>query len=153
MSDAVIDEIAAGSHCTLVEAGSELVHEGADVETIHILVSGSLVGVVTLPSGRMLETVQLSPGESVGWAALVCGEKAIMTVTAVVDSLVVEIEGESLKPVLQSNSALKQRLAELVIDRMQRARTARVAASGGSTKVRTTEEILRRIESFLTRSA
>lgn len=84
---------------------------------------------------------------------MVCGERAVMTVTAVVDSLVVEIDGECLKPVLQSNPQLKQRLAELVVDRMQRARTARVAASGGSTRPRTTEEILRRIESFLTRTS
>lgn len=152
LNDTVIDEIAAGSCYALIEAGSELVHEGSEVETIHVLVSGSLGGMVTLPSGRTLDAVQLSPGESVGWAALVCGERAVMTVTAVVDSLVVEIDGECLKPVLQSNPQLKQRLAELVVERMQRARTARVAASGGSATPRTTEEILRRIESFLTRS-
>lgn len=150
LSDATIEQIAAGSYYSLIETDSEVMREGDEVHRVQILVSGSLKGVVALPSGRVVETVVVSPGESVGWAALVCGEKAFMTVTAVVDSLVVEIDGECLKPVLQSHPQLKQRLAELAQDRMQRADAARVG--GGTARVRTTAEMLNRIENFLTRS-
>lgn len=151
LNDATIDQIASGSHYSFIEADSELMREGADVDSVQILVSGSLRGGLTLASGHMVETVTLSPGESIGWAALVCGEEAFMTVTAVVDSLVVEIDGESIKPVLQSNPQLKRRLAELVLERMQRAGAAR-AASGGGPRGRTIDEILKWIESFLSRS-
>lgn len=150
---AALDQIASGSYYSLIEADAELVAEGAEITKVQILVSGSLRGVVTLPSGRTIEAVELTPGESLGWAALVCGERAPMTVTAAVDSLVVEIDGECLKPVLQANDQLKERLAKLVVERMQRASSARVAGSGTPAKARTTEEILERIERFLSRSS
>lgn len=153
LSDTAIEQVGAGSHYSFIEAGAELMVEGAEVNAVQILVSGSIKGTVILPSGRTIEVAQLSPGESIGWAALVCGEQAVMTVTAAVDSLVVEIDGQSLKPVLHSYPQLKQRLAELVVERIQRASAARTAASGTRSGTRTTAEILKHIENFLARSS
>lgn len=151
LDDSTIERIASGSRYSFIETDSQLMREGDDVDTVQILVSGSLKGEVALPNGRMLETLTVSPGESVGWAALVCDVKAFMTATAVVDSLVIEIDGECLKPVLQSNPQFKQRLAELVVERMQRASASRATADGRP-RIRTTAEVLKRIEDFLSRS-
>ena len=153
LGDEAIAELAAGSRYEFVEEGRLLVREGDDMTKILIVVTGALTGSVESSAGRSAEVVRLAPGESVGWFGMVCGEKAFMSVSAAEDSFVVFVDGSCLATVLNNNPWLKPRLADLVARRRERSGALRAGGAQQAERVRTPDDILRRIERFLSRSS
>ena len=103
--------------------------EGQPVDAIHVLMSGLLEESFTLANGRRVVTQTLEPGASFGQISLVCSQAAIVTVTAVAESVLIRIAPEALAPIVEANAKLYDALAKVVADRMETVRKAQLAAS------------------------
>ena len=148
LEDAELEHIASASEYILVAENTVLLEENTHSTQLHVVVNGSLESSIEVNDGQRILAEQLSVGDSFGWATIVTGQKAIMTVKATADSLVLVIEAECLKPILHTHDELQQKFLALLTERVERLTSIR---SDVQTKRKTLSagEIRRRMERFI----
>lgn len=148
LEDKEIEHIAASSEYVLVTTDTILLEENTSSTHVHVVVNGSLESSIELNDGERAISDQLDVGDSFGWAAIVTDEKAIMTVRATSDSLLLVIEAECLRPILHDHDALQQRFISLVTERVKRLSNIRSDVCEKRSALSPTE-LRRRIERFI----
>jgi len=148
LEESEIEQIANGSEYVLVAEDTILLEENASSNHVYVVVTGTLESSVGVSSGQRALGEELSEGDSFGWATLVSDEKAIMTVKATTDSLILLIDAECLKPVLQAHAELRQRFISLVTERMTRFNNIRSEVLGKRRSF-SPVELRHRIERFI----
>jgi len=143
-----IDQIAKGSEYRLVATDIVLLEENTRTRHVYVVVSGSLESSITIKNGQRALADQFGSGDSFGWATIVTGENAIMSVRATSDSLVLVIDGDCLQPILQAHETLRQQFYDLVIERINRLAHIRTEALE-ERKSLSPAEIRRRLERFV----
>jgi CRP-like cAMP-binding protein len=148
LEDDEIEHIARTSEYILAATDTVLLEENASCSNVYVVVNGSLESSISVGKGQRALSDQLSAGDSFGWATIVTDEKAIMTVTATSDSLVLVINAVCLQPILLKHEALRQRFFNLVTERIKRLTNIRSDALEKRRSLSPTE-IRRRIERFV----
>ena len=100
LSDEDVDWMIATGHRRQVPAGSVLIREGSEIDKIYILLDGSLRVMLAAAAGR--EVARLFSGEVVGEMSFVDSRPPSATVTAVEESLVLEVPRDPLLRRLQT---------------------------------------------------
>ena len=120
LNEEELEKIAETSEYILVATDTILLTEGDSSKKVHLVVNGSLESTISLSNGQRALAETFNAGDSFGWAAIVTDEKAMMTVKASSDSLVLVINGECLQPILQKHQGLQEIFVELVSKRINR---------------------------------
>jgi CRP/FNR family cyclic AMP-dependent transcriptional regulator len=68
-------------------------------------------------SGKSLVVAEMEPGNFFGEMSMLAGEPRSATVTAVVDSMVFELQRESFSQVLNAREGLAESISQLVVER------------------------------------
>lgn len=108
LEDNEIEQIASSSDYILVATDTILLNENTSSSHVYVVVNGSLESSINVGNGTRALADQFSVGDSFGWTTIVTDEKAIMTVRATSDSLVLVIDAECLRPILHVHEALRQ---------------------------------------------
>lgn len=146
-----IDYIADASEYVLVSENTVLLEENTRSTHVHFVVNGSLESSISVNNGQRALADQLNAGDSFGWATIVTDQEAIMTVKATSDSLVLVIEADCLKPILQEHDELRQEFQNLVTQRIENLSGIRSGVLAKQ-KSLSASEIRRRIERFMSSS-
>jgi small-conductance mechanosensitive channel/CRP-like cAMP-binding protein len=110
--------LAAASKREIFHAGDDVVRQGDDDRSLFVVARG--VFEVSLTMGDVKSVVaRLGTGDFFGEMSLLSGEKRSAHVTALCDTIALEISVEALTPVLQADPEFARRLGEIVLDRKQ----------------------------------
>ena len=148
LEDDEIEQMASSSDHILVATDTILLNENTSSSQVYVVVNGSLESSISVGIGERALADQLGVGDSFGWTTIVTDEKAIMTVKATSDSLLLVIDAECLRPILHVHEALRQQFFDLVSDRMKRLTDIRGDALEKRRSL-SPMEIRRRIERFV----
>ena len=151
LDDKEIEQIENSSEYILVAADTILLSENSVSKNVYVVVNGSLESSISVDNGERAQADLFSTGDSFGWAAIVTDQKAIMTVRATSDSLVLVIDGECLQPILLAHATLRDQFSKLVTERIDRLKHIR-SKSLEERSALSAAEIRRRIERFITGS-
>ncbi|MFM8579754.1 MAG: cyclic nucleotide-binding domain-containing protein [Planctomycetaceae bacterium] len=109
-------------------AGESVIHQGDPGESLYVIEEGSVEVTVVGPSGRQVPVATLNKGDFFGELSLLTGAPRSATVTAIEESILLEIGKESMRGVLQSAPQLAERLGHYLDSREQQ-RTMAIDAS------------------------
>jgi CRP-like cAMP-binding protein/small-conductance mechanosensitive channel len=99
-----------------IEAGKDIIQEGDTSTSMYGLAEG-LLEVTVNNSGKSLVVAEMEPGNFFGEMSMLAGEPRSATVTAVVDSMVFELQRESFSQVLNAREGLAESISQLVVER------------------------------------
>jgi small-conductance mechanosensitive channel/CRP-like cAMP-binding protein len=99
-------------------AGDEVVRQGDPDRSLFVVARGVFEVAIDTPAGRKT-VARLGPGDFFGEMSLLTGAPRSAHVTALCDTLALEISAEALTPVLQANPEFARRLGEIVLERRQ----------------------------------
>jgi len=106
-SDSDVDWLVKVGKKTPVTAGSILIHEGCSVDTLYILLEGTLVVSISAMEGRQI--AQLASGEVVGEMSFIDSFPPSATVQTLEDSLVLAIPRSELADKLSQDEGFASR--------------------------------------------
>jgi len=116
LSDPQLDALMPRGHHAHFGRGEKLIRQGAQGESMFILVSGQ-ANVVVEKNGMDMHVASLSEGDCFGEMSLLTGENRSATVLAHTDCEVVEIRKPVLARSLKENPDLLAKLSELLAKR------------------------------------
>lgn len=115
-------ELAAKMRAREVNAGETVVRQGDPGDCLYVLAEGILeVEIDRDPQSPILD--RIAPGEVFGEMSLITGQSRSATVTAMLDSVVFEINRQDLEPILQHRPAIAEGLAAVMADHQTRNKT------------------------------
>lgn len=121
LADEDVDWLTSVGCCEAIEPGSTLIHEGKPVDTLYILLEGTLVVSISAISGR--EIARLSGGDVVGEMSFIDARPPSATVQTLEKCLVLSIPRLALGEKLQHDVAFAARfyraLAILLSNRLR----------------------------------
>jgi small-conductance mechanosensitive channel len=94
------------------QAGEELLKQGVEINTAHFVFSGIVQVTRQVEDGRALNLRKLGPGDSFGDISLLIGMHSLGTFTALTSGLLLQLQSEELKPILESRPELMESLSE-----------------------------------------
>ncbi|MCZ8124405.1 MAG: mechanosensitive ion channel family protein [Magnetospirillum sp.] len=110
--------VAAAARHEIFHAGDDVVRQGDTDRSLFVVARG--VFEVSLESGGVHRPVaRLGTGDFFGEMSLLTGAPRSARVTALCDTLALEISAEALTPVLQAHPEFARRLGEIVLERKQ----------------------------------
>jgi len=101
-----LETVAELCHVEEVEPGRQLITMGAPADTLFLLLEGKAVVEVQLPEGEEVRIDELSPGEVLGWGAVVPPHIYAATAYAVEPSRVIVVDGVRLRQLCETNKQL-----------------------------------------------
>lgn len=116
LTDAQLDALLPRGRVVHFGAGEKLIEQGADADSMFILVNGE-ANVVVQRNGFEAHVASLKSGDCFGEMSLLTGEKRSATIVANSDCEVVEIGKPVLANSLKENPELLQKLGELLAHR------------------------------------
>ena len=119
VSDKMRARIAAASKREIFHAGDEVVRQGEDDRSLFVVARGVLEVSLANDSGKRAAVARLGTGDFFGEMSLLTGEARSANVTALCDTIALEISSEALTPLLQSDPEFARRLGEIALDRRQ----------------------------------
>ena len=111
-----IELLSEGSRLRVFEAGTTIINEGDEGDSLFAIISGSVV-VIKKDGEFQVEVAQLRAGSEFGEMSLLTGEKRSATVKAVTDTTVVEVSKYSMSPLLQKKPMLSKEFTEKMVQR------------------------------------
>lgn len=143
-----INELAGSAVFETVEAGTEVMTQGEPADGIYIVWSGLLRAHFVNQRGNQVEVEELEAGESFGQISVVINEPALVTVIAMTETVLIRLEQQALRPLIEAKPDLAQRFAKVVADRLKSVSRAQAArdAREESALPRNVAEIKRRLE-------
>jgi small-conductance mechanosensitive channel/CRP-like cAMP-binding protein len=128
------------------EVGEELLTQGKASESVHFVFSGVLQATRRVQDGRVLNVRRVGPGDSFGEISLLTGMPANETFTALTIGVLLELQAQHLKPILQSRPELVESLGHSAAKLQQLvAAFDRTASQSVATEQR---DLLSRIRNF-----
>jgi len=94
------------------QAGEELLKQGVEINSAHIVFSGIVQVTRQVEDGRALDLRKLGPGDSFGDISLLIGMHSLGTFTALTSGLLLQLQSEELKPILKSRPELMESLSQ-----------------------------------------
>ena len=111
-----IELLSEGSRLLVFEAGTTIINEGEDGDSLFAIISGSVV-VIKKDGEFQVEVAQLRAGSEFGEMSLLTGEKRSATVKAITDTTVVEVSKHSMSPLLQKKPMLSKEFTKKMVQR------------------------------------
>jgi small-conductance mechanosensitive channel len=93
------------------QAGEELLKQGAETNSARFVFSGIVQVTRQVEDGRVLNLRKLGPGDSFGDISLLIGMHSLGTFTALTSGLLLQLQSEELKPILESRPELMESLS------------------------------------------
>jgi small-conductance mechanosensitive channel/CRP-like cAMP-binding protein len=112
LSDIDIEALAAGLSVREAAVGEVIAREGAEGDSMFVLVSGVVV-LSRIIGGRDREIERLKTGQCFGEMSLLTGESRYSTATALTNVRLIEIPKASFAPILSRNQTLQEGLADV----------------------------------------
>jgi len=110
--------VAAAARREIFHAGDEVVRQG-DTDRSLFVVARGVFEVSLAANGARKAVARLGTGDFFGEMSLLTGEPRSAHVTALCDTIALELSAEALGPVLQAHPEFARRLGEIVLDRKQ----------------------------------
>jgi CRP-like cAMP-binding protein len=130
----------------LFAAGERVVRQAAEGDSMFVVVKGKVV--VTLePSGQ--EVAVTDAGGFFGEMSMLTGQPRTATVSAVKDTILMEISADRFRELALAHPGLVEHVAGVVERRRAGLRQAQAAAEAAATSTPAGESLLRRIQQFL----
>jgi small-conductance mechanosensitive channel/CRP-like cAMP-binding protein len=130
------ERLAAGARLLRFAEGEIVVREGDTTSSMFLIAAGraavSVHGGDRAAASRGLAV--LAPGSAFGEISLLTGEPRLATVRALTEATLVEIDKETLAPVLHSNPSLVEKLDAIILERRREAADLRAASDSGGAK-------------------
>lgn len=117
LSDEQIDVLAEHSSYHTFYPEETIVTQGSDDTSLLIVVSGVVQVMKSDDRGRQVEVARLGSGDIIGEMSLLTGERRSATVTAIVQTTLIQVTKEALEPILQAQPALSDAFAQVMLDR------------------------------------
>jgi CRP-like cAMP-binding protein len=112
----LVDLAGMASHAT----GATVVHEGAPVDSLGVVVDGRLAIRLNVPGRGVMTVLTVEPGDFIGWSALVPPYRATSTIVALEPTSVVIFEGSALRAALDADPVLAAAVYRRVLDAVAR---------------------------------
>jgi small-conductance mechanosensitive channel len=93
------------------QAGELLLKQGVEINSAHFLFSGIVQLTRQVEDGRVLKVRKLGPGDSFGDISLLIGMQSVGNFTALTGGLLLQLQAEDLKPILESRPELMEYLS------------------------------------------
>lgn len=110
--------VAAAAKREIFHAGDDVVRQGDSDRSLFVVARGVFEVALDTPAGRKT-VARLGTGDFFGEMSLLTGAPRSAHVTALCDTLALEISAEALTPVLQAHPEFARRLGEIVLERRQ----------------------------------
>jgi small-conductance mechanosensitive channel/CRP-like cAMP-binding protein len=112
-----LQQVAPLTRCVRFAAGEAVVIEGEEGDILYQLVEGRIEVTKLFEGGLERKVAELEPGAIFGEMSVFRGEPRSATVRTLQECVLMEVEREDLRVLLEGNPRLVERLAELVSDR------------------------------------
>ncbi|MGF1477196.1 MAG: mechanosensitive ion channel family protein [Geminicoccaceae bacterium] len=129
LNDDQIAQIASACIYRNIDVGTVLMTEGEGASSIYIVVVGLVELTVTGRNRKSVVVERLTPGQAFGQLAAMTGEPAIVTATAVAESVVLEVGSDAIKPLVDQQPTLAEAFAAKVAGRIKTVNQARAEHS------------------------
>jgi len=93
------------------QPGEQLLKQGVESNSAHFVFSGIVQVTRQVEDGRVLNMRKLGPGDSFGEISLLIGVQSLGTFTALTSGLILQLDSEELKPILESRPELMESLS------------------------------------------
>ena len=117
LSPAELAELARRAERRRVPAGTTIVAEGEPGNSLFFVLEGALEVRQSRPDGSSQVVNRLTPGSIFGEFSLLTGSPRNATVCALSETLLTEITGDALAPILKANPLLADRLSATLAER------------------------------------
>ncbi|MEX1315820.1 MAG: mechanosensitive ion channel family protein [Synechococcaceae cyanobacterium] len=117
LSPAQLEQVAPLTRCIRFAAGEAIVIEGEEGDALFQLVEGRVEVIKLLQDGFEKKVTELGQGAIFGEMSVFSGEPRSATVRALQECVLLEVERDDLRALLEGNPRLVERLAKLVSDR------------------------------------
>jgi small-conductance mechanosensitive channel/CRP-like cAMP-binding protein len=114
-----LEKLTAGARVLDFAAGEPILRQGEPGDTMYALALGGACVTIRSEDGSERDVARLTSGEFFGEMSLLTGDPRTATVTAVEDSVLVEVSKSALLPILQAQPAVAERMAEVMAMRRQ----------------------------------
>jgi small-conductance mechanosensitive channel/CRP-like cAMP-binding protein len=111
--------LAEGARFVRFTQGETIVSEGEETSSMFLIASGKAGVSIHPDSGGTRGVAALQAGQAFGEISLLTGEPRLATVRALTELELVEIDKETLAPVLKANPSLVEKLEEIILARRQ----------------------------------
>jgi CRP-like cAMP-binding protein len=111
-----LDQVAPLTRCIRFAQGEAVIVEGEEGDTMFQVVSGALE-VQKLIDGKLTVVAKLGPGAIFGEMSVFNNEPRSATVRVQQECVLLEVERDDLRPVLEGNPQLVEQLAKLISER------------------------------------
>jgi len=128
------DRLALGARLLRFTDGEVLVREGDQTSSMFLVAAGRAAVSVHGGVGASRKVAILEAGSAFGEISLLTGEPRLATVRALSEVTLVEIDKETLAPILQSNPSLVEKLDAVILERRRHTADRMAAAEAGATK-------------------
>ena len=130
LSPAQLEEIVGNAKIVRFGQGESLIRQDAEAGPMYVIVSGR--AEVWLESGGQRTSVAaLGPDACIGETSVLTGEKRTATIIALEDCLAVEVDKDTLAPIISASPELLESLSELLAQRRMK-NEGLVAEAAGS---------------------
>lgn len=117
LSDDQLAEIAALTRCIRFAEGEQIVVEADQGDTLYQIVGGRVAVIKTMEGGEQREVVRLGAPAFFGEMSVFNEEPRSATVQAVEPCLLLEVERNDLRPLLEKYPAIVEQLARIISER------------------------------------
>jgi CRP-like cAMP-binding protein len=114
LSPTELERLASGTTSHRFAEGEIIVREGDTTSSMFLIVDGRVAVSARGGAGSSQKLAVLEPGAAFGEISLLTGEPRIATVRALTEATLVEIDKETLAPILQANPALVEKLDAII---------------------------------------
>jgi small-conductance mechanosensitive channel/CRP-like cAMP-binding protein len=110
--------VAEQGHERLYAAGDTVIREGDRGESMFVVMRGRVAVEASQPQAGLVRLAELGPGEYFGEMSLMTGTPRMATVTALEETLLLELGRDAVRGVLAANPRLVERLGEALHRRL-----------------------------------
>ena len=117
LSTELISSLVTKMQVTLVRGGDKVITQGAESNSMMIVVSGRLITIYQQPDGTRKKLMEITPGSNVGEVGLVLNQPRSADVLAIRDSSIATLNREDFQQILKQhpielNQAIARRIFE-----------------------------------------
>jgi len=146
LNDEQCSELAHAAHVHLYAANEAIVRQGQSGSSMFVVAKG---GVSVTLDGTGREVAHLGPGEFFGEMSLLTGAPRTATVTASVDSELIEIAADDFRQFVLENPTAVEQISGAVAQRAAELAEHRAAGAAAAAVVETPQTFLTRVRRFL----
>lgn len=103
-----------------LDGGKTIIHEGDAGDSLYFVLSGRLVATKKDNDGQIYKIGDIVRGETVGEMAIFTGEPRYATVTAIRDSVLVQLSKSLFEKVIKEHSDVALNVTKLIIERIKK---------------------------------